>query len=102
MSESEPRPRVGALGTTHPDHFTSTWIVRRSGPQQLREVDLLTGARPNDEWFDAEVEGRPDLGGRGSCYLGMIHDFMNLLGLVRHDPEPGDPADVIERWSPVE
>ena len=88
------------LGTTEPHYFTSTWLVERTAPQQISDFDRERGVRPNDEWFYAWCDHEGGAG-VGAPDLGMIHDYLQLLGLVRRDPEPGDDEGIIERWSPA-
>jgi hypothetical protein len=104
MSECEDRPRLRGFGPAKPHYFTSTWIVRRDRtPQRLDDIGLRIDPdyRPAEEFFEASIAGgSPDGVSLGSSYLCTVQDAMHLLRLVRHDPEPDDPIDVIERWSP--
>ena len=105
MDDNEDRPRLLGFGPVEPHHLTSTWIVRRgTTPQRLDDLGrrIDPDYRPGGEFIEATITGGPYGRTLGSCHIDTIHDAMQLLKFVRHDPEPGDPDDVIERWSPAD
>lgn len=54
-----------------------------------------------DGWLARHVDESGQATGREieSPYRGMIVDYLRLLDLLRHEPEPGDAPDVVERWT---